>query len=78
MYFGFVRGEFRLKQEGGPLIISKDGFNAYLLIMDVYSRYMWVFPTLGKSSPISIVESFLVRYGEKVVIVSFTLITGVN
>ena len=45
----FFRGKYKLKTEDGPLITSKDGFNAYLLIMDVYSRYMWVFPTTGKS-----------------------------
>lgn len=54
-----------MKQENGPLITSKDGFNAYFLIMDVHSRYMWVFPTLGKSPPIFIVESFLERYSNK-------------
>ena len=65
MDFGFVRGKYKIKKEDGPLITSKDGFNSYLLIMDVHTRYMWVFPTIGKSPPIAIVDSFLDRYGNK-------------
>ena len=47
MDFGFVCGSYKLKTENGPLVTSKDGFNSYLLIMDVYSHYMWVSPLLA-------------------------------
>ena len=33
--------------------------------MDVYPRYMWLFPTVGKSPPINIIDDFLERYGNK-------------
>ena len=44
MDFGFVRGStYTIKQENGPTITSKDGYNSYLLIIDRVTRYMWFF-----------------------------------
>ena len=37
MDYGFVRGKDTIKNETGPLITNKDGFNCYLLIVDEFS-----------------------------------------
>ena len=49
--YGFVRGKTAFKKEDGPLLTSKDGYNCYLLIVDEYSRHMWVFLFANKSPP---------------------------
>ena len=60
MDFGFVRGStYTIKQEDGPTITSKDGYNSYLLIIDRATRYMWVFLTTSKHPPISIAQRVL-------------------
>ena len=52
MDFGFVRGSsYTIKQEDGPPITSKEGYNSYLLIIDRATRYMWVFLTSSKEPP---------------------------
>ena len=41
MDFGFVHGSnYTIKQETGPTITSKDGYDSYLLIIDRATRYM--------------------------------------
>lgn len=42
--FGFVRGSnYTIKQENGPTITSKDGYNSYFLVIDRSTRYTWIF-----------------------------------
>ena len=41
--YGFVRGKSVTKTEYGPLVTSKEGYNCYLLIVDEYSRNLWIF-----------------------------------
>ena len=67
MDFGFVRGKYNAKTEDGPRVTSKDGFISYLLTIDVYTRYMWVFPTVGKSISTTIVDFFLNKDGNRYV-----------
>ena len=63
MDFGFVRGStYTIKQEDGPTITSKDGYNSYLLIIDRATRYMWVFLTTSKHPPISIAQRVLNKF----------------
>jgi hypothetical protein len=47
------------------VVLLYDGFSAYLLIVDEASRYMWVFLTHSKSSPIDIIDTFLSRFGHE-------------
>ena len=65
MDYGFVRGETVTKAEDGPLLTSNEGYNCYLLIVDEYSRYMWVFLFASKSPPIETVKTFLATHGLK-------------
>ena len=61
--YGFVRGDTIFKNEDGALLTSKDGYNCYLLIVDKYSRYMWVFLFANKSPPIKTIKNILCTYG---------------
>ena len=63
MDYGFVRGKQATKSENGPLITSCDGYNCYLLIVDEYSRHLWIFLFADKSPPIATVTSFISNHG---------------
>ena len=55
MDFGFVRGSaYTIKQEEGPTVTSKDGYNSYLIIIDRATRYTWIFLRATKHPPIGI------------------------
>lgn len=45
------------------VVLSHDGYNAYCLITDAFSRHTWCFPTTSKEPPISILDMFLTRHG---------------
>ena len=63
MDFGFVRGSsYTIKQEDGPTITSKEGYNSYLLIIDRATRYMWVFLTSSKEPPTEIARKVLQKF----------------
>ncbi len=47
------------------VVLSYDGFSAYLLIIDEASRYVWVFLTNSKSLPLDIIEEFLTQHGHE-------------
>ena len=60
MDYGFVRGsDWSVKQNDGKLVTSIDKYRAYLLVIDEYSRYLWVFLTKDKSPPLSQVRGLL-------------------
>ena len=68
MDFGFVRSEDEIKNKDGfilkgPLICSHNGYNSYLLAVDKYSRYIWVFLSKTKVPPIATVKKFLQMHG---------------
>lgn len=44
MDFAFVRGPMQ-DGKSGHLHTCRNGFNAYLLITDTCTRYMWCFPS---------------------------------
>jgi hypothetical protein len=48
-----------------PIIKSREGYVAYLLIVDSKARKAWVFNTKTKEQPITTVNLFLQRYGLK-------------
>ena len=56
MDYGFVRGNDTIKSEDGLLITSKDGYNYYLMIINKYSRYMWLFLFANKTPPIDTIN----------------------
>ena len=63
MDFGFVRGsQYTIKQEDGPTITSKDGYNSYLLVIDRASRYTWIFLSQSKHPPVATARRVLQKF----------------
>ena len=60
MDFGFMSA-----REGKELIRSHDGYNCYLLIVDLFTRYLWIFLSKNKHPPLQTVKQFLRTYGLK-------------
>jgi hypothetical protein len=77
MDYGFFRGpkhlQGQIKRKYGdmtiaslkhkPILESREGYVAYLLIVDGYTRKVWVYPTKSKDPPIETVDLFLQRFG---------------
>ena len=62
--FGFVRGsEYDFVNDEGKKLTSIDGKNAYLLIADRRTRYMWVYLCNSKETPLDAVEMILSKFG---------------
>ena len=59
--FGFMKAQHGDKTN----IRSHEGYNSYVLIVDHFTRYIWVFLTKNKTPPINIVTQFLNTYGTK-------------
>ena len=63
MDFGFVRGSnYNVKEEDGPTVTSKDGYNSYLLIIDRATRFTWIFLTTSKHPPVNIAKKVLSKF----------------
>ena len=60
MDFGFVK--YKSNDDTGKLLRSRQGFGSYLLVIDEYTRYIWIFPTKTKRPPIEVVDQFLMTY----------------
>ena len=60
MDFGFMSA--KVNQQ---LITSHDGYKCYLLIVDLFTRYLWVFLSKNKHPPIKVTKQFLRTYGNK-------------
>ena len=60
MDFGFVKASNAKGKE--KITVSREGYSSYLLIVDEYSRMIWVFLTKSKAAPIKIVDNFLATY----------------
>ena len=58
MDFGFMSAKVDQK-----LITSHDGYKCYLLIVDLFTRYLWVFLSKNKQPPIRVTKQFLRTYG---------------
>jgi hypothetical protein len=70
MDLGFIRGPSNLedvvKNGATPsktIVKSRDGYEAYLLIVDAATRYIWVFLLKGKHPPIATIAQFLEKHG---------------
>ena len=44
---------------------SHDGYNCYLLIIESFTRYLWVFLSKNKAPPIRTIQQFFRTYGNK-------------
>ncbi len=66
MDFGFIRSSNkdykRPNTKTDRVVLSYDGYSAYLLIVDNASRYVWCFLTTSKEPPIEILRSFMSKY----------------
>ena len=60
MDFGFMSAKMDKK-----LIKSHDGYNCYLLIVDLFTRYVWIFLSKNKHPPLKTIKQFLRTYGLK-------------
>lgn len=67
MDYGFMRAstsDFTRRQKGVDRVVTSfDGYNSYLLIVDEYSRHVWVLLTKSKEPPIKWVNLFLAING---------------
>ena len=52
------------KDKDGHTITSIDGYRAYCIIVDRYSRYTWTFLTKTKVPPLDIITTFLKQQGK--------------
>ena len=60
MDFGFMKGK-----QDNISSRSHDGYNSYLLIIDYYTRYLWIFLSKNKQPPIKVLHKFLRTYGQR-------------
>ena len=61
--FGFMRTKhFRQEDDDGRTQTSIDGKNAYLLIVDRKTRFMWIYVSSSKQPPIDFCRSILNKY----------------
>ena len=65
MDYGYIRGKDATQTKDGPLVISKDGCDFYLLIVDKFSRHLWVFFSRTKSLQLSQLLLFFFKHGTK-------------
>jgi hypothetical protein len=45
------------------IVFSYDGYSLYLIVINIASRYVWIFLTASKEPPIAIVWEFLTQHG---------------
>ena len=60
MDFGFVK--YKNSDTNGKLLRSRQGFGSYHLIVDEYTRYIWIFPKKTKEPPVEVVDQFMINY----------------
>jgi hypothetical protein len=70
MDLGFIRGPSNLedvvKNGATPtktIVKSRDGYEAYLLIVDAATRFIWTFLLKGKHPPLATITQFLAKHG---------------
>ena len=68
----FVSGPSNLKEmiekgakQKDTIIVSREGYIGFLTIIDVATRYLWVFPIKNKDPPIKLLNTFLTKRGIK-------------
>ena len=67
MDFGFMRSSTsdykKPNKQTNRVVLSYDGYSAYLIIVDGTSRRLWVFLTQSKEPPLNIVQAFMTKFG---------------
>ena len=67
MDFRFMRlssSDYRKpNKETDWVVLSYDGYSAYLIIVDGTSQRLWVFLTHSKEPPLDIVQAFMTKFG---------------
>jgi hypothetical protein len=67
MDFGFMRAsrsDYRSPKLGLDRVVECfEGYSAYLIIVDEFSRYVWVFLRKSKQPPVDLVKTFLTIHG---------------
>ena len=63
MDYGFIKGEEKAGKR--KIVTSRDGYNCYLIIVDEFTRYMWIMLAKDKSPPIDFIRDFLDKHGDK-------------
>ena len=68
----FVSGPSNLREmiekgakQKDTITVSREGYIVFLTIIDVATRYLWVFPIKNKDPPIKLVNTFLTKRGIK-------------
>ena len=66
MDFGFMRASTadykRPNKQTDRVVLSYDGYSAYLIIVDGASRRLWVFLTQTKEPPLDILRAFMTKF----------------
>jgi hypothetical protein len=69
MDFGFLRASTtdfsRPDKSRDRVVTSFDGYNAYLVIVDEYTKYVWVYLCVSKDPPIALIELHLDQFGTR-------------
>jgi hypothetical protein len=69
MDFGFLRASTtdysRPDKTRDRVVTSFDGYNAYLIIVDEYTKFVWVYLCVSKDPPIDLIELHLDQFGTK-------------
>ena len=68
MDLAFIRGSATNNTQTNKndrIITSRDGYTAYLIIIDAATRYIWTFYLKNKQAPLTIIDSFLEKHGRK-------------
>jgi hypothetical protein len=82
MDFGFLRAstlDYTLPDpKRDRVITSFDGYNSYLLVVDDYTKYVWVFLCKSKEPPIQVAEVFLKANGSAALEATFAVTKVAN
>jgi hypothetical protein len=69
MDFGFLRASTtdfsRPDKSRDRVVTSFVGYNAYLIIVDEYTKYVWVYLCVSKDPPIALIELHLDQFGTR-------------
>ena len=68
MDFGFMKASTanyeKPNKQTDQVVLSYDGYSAYLIIVDGTSQRLWVFLTQSKEPPLEIVRAFMKKFGK--------------
>jgi hypothetical protein len=69
MDFGYLRASTfdfsRPDKHSDRVVTSFDGYNSYLLIIDEYTKYVWIYLCVSKEPPIALIHLHLDQFGAK-------------